>query len=85
VRWLLRDRYPSLDLVPRLSCPVLVIAGERDGIVPVEQSRRLYAATREPRHLVIIAGADHNDEELFAGRQLLDETVDFVSRQSGRK
>ena len=79
VRWLLRDRYPSLERVGSLSCPTLVIAGERDSIIPIEQSRRLYAAIPAEKRLVVIAGADHNDEALFDGPQLMRELLNFVA------
>jgi len=84
VRWMLRDRYPSIDLVPRLSCPILVIAGDRDGIIPAAQSRRLYAVAPEPKRLLMIEGADHNDEELFAGRRLIEGLLEFVSAAGQR-
>jgi fermentation-respiration switch protein FrsA (DUF1100 family) len=80
VRWLLRDRYPSIELIPRVSAPVLVIAGDRDRVIPVEQSRALFAAAPQPRELVIIERANHNDEELFSGPRVVDAVVDFVSR-----
>ena len=79
VRRLLRDRYPSIDLIPRVACPVLVIAGAADGIVPASQSARLFAAALEPKRLVTIEGADHNDYELLAGTRSIGEVVAFVT------
>ena len=79
VRWMLRDRYPSLERVVGISCPTLVIAGDRDSIIPIEQSRRLYAAITAKKHLVVIEGADHNDESLLDGPQLIREMLDFVA------
>jgi fermentation-respiration switch protein FrsA (DUF1100 family) len=79
VRWLLRDRYPSLERVGSVSCPTLVIAGERDSIIPIEQSRRLYAAIAAEKRLVVIAGADHNDAALFDGPELMRAVLDFVA------
>ncbi|HZD02156.1 MAG TPA: alpha/beta hydrolase [Actinomycetes bacterium] len=78
VRLLLRDRYASIEQVGGLRCPVLVIAGDRDGIVPAEQSRRLAEAIPGPKRFVLIPGADHNDLELLAGRRLIGEAVRFV-------
>jgi fermentation-respiration switch protein FrsA (DUF1100 family) len=76
---LLRDRFDSLAEMPRLTCPVLIIAGDRDRVVPHEQSRRLYdAAGQQPKRFVLIRGADHNDFELLAGSQLIDEVIRFV-------
>jgi fermentation-respiration switch protein FrsA (DUF1100 family) len=83
VRTLLRDRYPSIDRVGRLTCPILVIAGERDGIVPPEQSRELFEAAPEPKRFVLIPGADHNALELLAGDELLREMLRFLHETAG--
>jgi hypothetical protein len=78
VRWLLRDRFASIDQISRVRCPLLVIAGNRDGIVPIEQSRRLYEAAPGAKTLVIIEGADHNDDELIAGERMIGAIVRFL-------
>jgi fermentation-respiration switch protein FrsA (DUF1100 family) len=78
VRWLLSDRYPSLDRISRIASPLLVIAGSHDTIVPASQSRRLFEAAREPKRLVIIEGADHNDEVLFAGPEVVGALTSFL-------
>jgi uncharacterized protein len=80
VRWLLRDRYASIDHIVHVRCPLLVIAGNRDGIVPLEQSQRLYDAASSPKTLVIVEGADHNDDELLAGEQMIRAIVSFLQR-----
>ena len=79
VRWLLRDRYPSLERAGSVSCPTLVIAGDRDSIIPTEQSRRLYEAIAAEKRLVVVAGADHNDEALFDGQELIQAVLDFLA------
>ena len=80
---LLRDRYPSLERVGRIGAPVLVIAGERDSIVPAAQSRRLYEAASEPKRFVLVPGADHNDFELLAGDRLIGEVLRFLEERIG--
>lgn len=75
---LLRDRFASIDQISRVRCPVLVVAGDRDTIVPPEQSRRLYAAAPEPKRFVVIPGADHNDVALLTGQALLNEVAGFL-------
>lgn len=84
---LLRDRYASIEQVAGLRCPVLVVAGAGDEIVPWRQSRRLAAEIPEPKRFVLIPGADHNSLELLAGQRMIDEVVRFVadaSRHPGR-
>jgi len=76
---LLRDRYPSIDRIGSLSCPVLVIAAERDSVVPASQSRRLFeAAAPAGRRWFLLPGADHNDYEALAGDAVIDAMVGFL-------
>jgi uncharacterized protein len=79
---LLRDRYASIEQVGGLRCPVLVVAGAGDGIVPWRQSRRLAAEIAQPQRFVLIPGADHNSLELLAGQRMIDEVVRFVADAS---
>lgn len=78
-RRLLLDRYPSLECIASVNAPVLVIAGDRDDIVPAVLSRRLYEAAAEPKRYVLVHGAGHNDLELLDGRQMIDEIEEFLS------
>lgn len=78
VRLLLRDRFPSSDRIHRIRSPLLVIAGEHDRIVPIQQSRRVYAAASAPKTLVIVPEADHNDYELLAGNEMIRAIVRFL-------
>ena len=82
VRWLLQDRYPSVDRIRQIDAPLLVIAGDRDGIVPIEQSRRLYDEAAEPKELLVVAGADHNDVALLAGREMISAIVRFIDQRA---
>jgi len=79
---LLWDRYPSLDRIADLRAPLLVIAGDRDTIVPISLSRRLFDAAPEPKRFVLIPGADHNDPQLFDGPQMIGEVVQFLRESS---
>ena len=78
-RRLLLDRYPSSERIASVSAPLLVIAGDRDDIVPESLSRRLYNAAGEPKNYVVIAGVGNNDPDLLDGRQMLDEIAGFLS------
>jgi fermentation-respiration switch protein FrsA (DUF1100 family) len=76
---LLRDRYRSIDTIASIGCPLLVVSAAHDSIVPADQSRRLYAAAREPKSLLVIENADHNDEALVAGPRVFDAVVELLS------
>ncbi len=79
VNALLRDRFPSLETISDVRCPVLVIAGDGDRIVPIGQSRRLYDEVRARKELVVIAGADHNDPDLGDGAEMMAAVVRFLA------
>ena len=71
VRHLLRDWFAAIDQIRRIRVPLLVIAGGRDRIVPIENSRRLYDAAGAPKTLLVLPNADHNDVELLAGEEMI--------------
>ena len=79
VRRLLLDRYPSIERIGSLAAPVLVTAGDRDDIVPVTLSKRLYDAAPEPKRFVSIPGAGHNDPALLDGPQMMSEIERFLA------
>jgi len=78
VRLLLRDRFPSIVRIHQIRSPLLVIAGDRDQTVPIQQSRRLYEAASAPKTLVVVPGADHNDHELLVGDEIIRAIVRFL-------
>ena len=80
VRWLLRDRYPTGDEIGRVRAPLLVIAGDRDRIVPISHSRRVFDRANEPKSMVVIRDADHNDDALFEGAEMIGAIVRFLEK-----
>ena len=85
VAWLLRDRFPAADAIRRVQSPLLVVAGSRDRIVPIEFSRRLFEAAAEPKRFVSLSGAAHNDYAMLAGDELLDAIMRFLDELAGMR
>jgi len=83
VGWLLRDRYASIDRIARVRAPVLVIGGDADRIVPFALTRRVYEAARDPKTLLVIRGADHNDDSLSTGHELIEGVLTFLRQLPG--
>ena len=63
VGWMLRHRFDSVDLAPRISAPLLCIAAARDVVIPPAHARRLYEAWGGPKRLLELEGAGHNDTD----------------------
>lgn len=57
--------FASIEQVPLISCPTLVLHGDHDTLVPPAHARRLYQALIAPKLLRLIEGAGHNDIDSF--------------------
>lgn len=57
---LVPDRFDNLSKIAALSCPVVIVHGTRDEVVPFEMGRRLAAAGRNVR-FIPLEGRTHND------------------------
>ncbi|GEM34934.1 hypothetical protein NN3_59410 [Nocardia neocaledoniensis NBRC 108232] len=58
---LIPNAYPSLRRIAALRVPVLMFHGDRDELLPLRHAERLFAAASEPKELVVVPGAGHND------------------------
>lgn len=61
VQWLLRGPLDNVGRIRGVRAPVLVIHGDHDVQIPVAQGIALYDAANDPRRLVIVPGAGHED------------------------
>ena len=78
---LLRDRFDSAARIAAVDCPLLILAGDRDRIVPLESSRRLFAAAPAAgRRMVVFEGAGHNDRLWLDGEEMIAVVLDFLGR-----
>lgn len=83
VRWLLRDRFESVQRIGAVRCPLLQLHGERDEIVPIHLGRKLFAAAPDqsesgvPKRFVTLPTAGHNDVLFAAGRQFREAIATF--------
>lgn len=72
-------RYESLTAIGKLRVPLLVIHGGADTLVPPEHSRRLFEAAHEPKRLVIVPEAGHNDVFSRGGPTLWRDLREFFA------
>ena len=56
---LLRDTFRSIDRIAEIRSPLLVMHGQRDGVIPIALGERLFAAAVEPKRFLRLAGVDH--------------------------
>jgi pimeloyl-ACP methyl ester carboxylesterase len=63
VNWLLKHRFDSMALAPKMKVPLLCIVATDDEIIPAEHARRLYEAWGGPKQWLGLEGAGHNSTD----------------------
>ncbi|MDD4169278.1 MAG: alpha/beta fold hydrolase [Desulfotomaculaceae bacterium] len=72
-----------LDLVGRITIPALVLHGQDDDIVPVQEAKTLFEYLGTPRKkLLLIPGAGHNDLMYTGFRQYFKAIQEFINESS---
>lgn len=61
VRLLMQDRFDSLSRIQGIQAPLFIAHGARDGTVPQDLGRKLFAAALEPKDALWLDAAEHND------------------------
>ena len=75
VRWLLSQKFDSIDKIVDINMPLLVVHGLADPFMPSRFSQQLFNAANEPKHLLLVPGGTHNNSISRGGpqyRQALD-------------
>jgi hypothetical protein len=79
VRLMPFDKFANLEKMPRVKCPVLVIQGTADRVIPFRHGQKLYAAAPQPKQRLWVEGADHNDVLETAGEAYWQALREFLT------
>ncbi len=60
-RWLVRDRYRSIDRIAAIDMPLVWIHGTADELIPFAMGQSLFDRAAEPKMAIPVEGAGHND------------------------
>jgi fermentation-respiration switch protein FrsA (DUF1100 family) len=71
------DRFRNVDKIGRVRCPVLVMHGEADEIVPLWHGQQLFERAPGPKMFLAVPGAHHNDFMWIAGARYVTALRDF--------
>ncbi len=77
------DKFRNVDKIGRVRCPVLVMHGEADEIVPLWHGQRLFERAPGPKMFVSVPGAHHNDFMWVAGARYATALRDFEALHRG--
>lgn len=85
VRLLLTQKFDSLAKLKLLKIPVLFVHGTADPLIPAAMSNKLYAASGEPKQILLVPNAKHNNGDVFFNSSEYRKTiVDFAEKSKIR-
>jgi len=76
VRWLMLDRYESAAWIGKVRCPVLIVHGDQDNVIPFTQGQTLYQLVKAPKRFERMEGSNHN----LVGDGLYDRIWPFLAQ-----
>jgi fermentation-respiration switch protein FrsA (DUF1100 family) len=77
VRLISRFRYDNISHLGAVRAPVMIAHSRDDEIVPLAHGQRLYAAAREPKRFLELAGG-HNTGLIFMREEWVRALADFL-------
>jgi fermentation-respiration switch protein FrsA (DUF1100 family) len=73
-----RFRYPTIEYIRLIHCPLLVVHSPDDTLIPFSNGKHLFEAAHEPKEFLEITG-NHNEGFILSGRLYSDGLTTFLS------
>ena len=58
---IMADQYRTIDRIGEVKAPLCIVHGGRDAIIPLGLARQVFHAAAEPKSMVVVPQAGHND------------------------
>jgi len=78
---LIKERFNNLQLIPSVKCPVFILHGKNDTLIPPEQANKLYGAIKGTKKLHIADDMDHGSFDFF--NDLIMPLMNFMDELRG--
>ena len=73
---MLKDKFRNDLRIKNIKSPLLIIHGEEDSVIPVNDAKNLFALANEPKEIKLIKGAGHNDLAYFGLFDVINSWLD---------
>ena len=73
--WLVEERFRNVDRIKKVRCPIFIVHGEADRLIPPSHAQELYDACQAKSVLNLPAEMDHNDFDFY--KDLTDPLFEF--------
>jgi fermentation-respiration switch protein FrsA (DUF1100 family) len=77
VKALVRDKFDSMAKIARVRCPIFIMHGTADQVIPIRYGERLYALAPSPKEMKVYPGLGHVQFDEVRG---FDAVLDFLQR-----
>ena len=67
------------EAVKKITCPVLILHGDADEVVPVEEAYEINACLTNSKRLLILPGTDHRLSDPVAMRRAIAEALEWLT------
>ena len=78
LKFIVKDRFNNFERIKDVTCPTLIIHGQKDSLIPFQHSIILAERTSGPYELVLPEGMTHNDMLVY--EDFLDPITSFLKR-----
>ncbi len=75
VKYLLKDKYESDKKIKNINCPILIMHGKIDNIVPFHMGRKMYELANEPKYFYF---SEYDDHMMDYNKNLLNRLKQFI-------
>ena len=84
VKLIVREKYDSIGKIGQVRCPVLVLHGSDDELVPLDMGKALFAAAPEPKRFIETPGG-HNEAGFTYTPDYADMLARFINDATARR
>ena len=74
------DKFRNNRKIKNIKCPLLMIHGNRDRVIPFKHGKKLYDLALDPKVFYEVQGAGHNDILLVSGEKYWKVMSDFITK-----
>ncbi len=74
------EKINILDAADRITCPVLIIHGDADEVVPVKEAHELHRCLTNSKDLLVLKGGDHRLSDPGLMQRAVEEALDWLTK-----
>jgi fermentation-respiration switch protein FrsA (DUF1100 family) len=79
-KYIIAERFKNIDIINKVTCPLLLIHGQKDNLIPFSHSIELSKKTSGPYELILPEDMDHNEFNLYD--DFLEPITNFLKRHN---